>query len=82
MLKISDQLYCSLCNTLQVQTGVTSHAIATQRLRQTIPSFFFEVHFRMKRTSDSGISQAGVRRIIRETNRYVDVLNLSVCEDR
>lgn len=36
----------------------------------------------MKRTSNSGISQARVRRIRREANRNVDVLNLSVCEDR
>lgn len=82
MLKIADQLYCSLCNTSQVQTSVTLQTIATQRLRQTIPSILFEVHFRMKRTSNSGISQARVIRIRREAYRNVDVLNLSVCEDR
>ncbi len=36
----------------------------------------------MKRTNNIGISQARVRRIRREANRNVNVLNLSVCQDK
>ena len=60
-----------------MQTGVTP-----PRLCQLIPSVLFEVNVRMKRTSNSGISQARVRRIRRDANRNVDLLNFSMCEDR
>jgi hypothetical protein len=67
------------CKPVLLPTPSLLHAFDTPRLRQTIPSVLFEVNFIMKRTNNSGISQARVRRIRREANRNVNVLNLSVC---